>query len=157
MSHTAPEAATHTDAHGDAHGHGGAHPHVMPLSVLFGVFAALIIFTVLTVTASKMALGAAEIWVAMGIATIKALLVAAIFMHLIFDKPFNSYLIVSSIVFATIFVGMTLADSQSYQPEIEAEAIQQSVNAPAAPDATVAPAAAAAGAAADAHPAPAAK
>ena len=144
MTHAATDAVTHTEAHGDAHGH-GAHPHVMPLSLLFGVFAALIFLTVITVTASKLSLGPAEIVVAMGLATVKALLVAVFFMHLLYDKPFNSFLIVSSLVFAAIFVGMTLVDSEAYQPEIAAEQQQQqpAAAAPAA-DPAAAPAAPAA-------------
>lgn len=120
MSH--PTAAT-IDS-GD-HAHDGSHPHVMPLSILVSTFAALIVLTVITVSASKLSLGAAEIWVAMGIATVKALLVATYFMHLRYDKPFNALLILFSLVFAAIFVGMVLVDSQAYQGEVGAYELQQ--------------------------------
>ncbi len=99
---------------------GGTHVPVIPLSVLFGTFAILIGMTIVTVLASKLSLGAAEIWVAMGIATVKAVLVAINFMHIRHDKPFNVLIVLFSLVFAAIFIGLTLVDSQSYQAEIGA-------------------------------------
>jgi cytochrome c oxidase subunit IV len=120
MSHT-----TVTETQAVDHGHDGEHVHVMPLSVLIPTFVALIVLTIVTVSASKLDIGAAEIWVAMGIATIKAVLVALYFMHLRYDKPFNALLILFSLVFAAIFVGLALADSQSYQPDLSAFEMQQ--------------------------------
>lgn len=115
MSHTPATTSPAAEHHHDAH-----HSHAMPLSILIPTFVALIVLTVVTVTASKLSLGAAEIWVAMGIATVKAALVALYFMHLRYDKPFNAMLILFSLVFAAIFVGLSLIDSQAYQPEIGA-------------------------------------
>lgn len=120
MSHHPTTAAIDTRLADEPH-----HPHVMPLSVLLPTFAALIILTVVTVSASKLSLGAAEIWVAMGIATVKATLVALYFMHLRDDKPFNAMLILFSLVFAAIFVGLALVDSQAYQKDISAYEVQQ--------------------------------
>lgn len=114
-----------TDTHAVAHTHDSGHPHVMPLSVLISTFSALIILTVVTVLISKMDIGVGEIWVAMGIATVKALLVSLYFMHLRYDKPFNALLILFSLVFAAIFVGLALVDSQSYQAEVGAYELQQ--------------------------------
>lgn len=120
MSHT-PVA----DVHSVESTHEAGHPHVMPMSVLVATFSALIILTIVTVSASKLEIGAAEIWVAMGIATVKAVLVALYFMHLRYDKPLNGLLILFSLVFAAIFVGLALVDSQAYQPEINAYEVQQ--------------------------------
>jgi cytochrome c oxidase subunit 4 len=121
MSHQATATIIHsTDSHANAAG----QPHVMPLTLLLTVFSTLIGLTIVTVTASKLSLGAAEIWVAMGIATVKAVLVAAYFMHLRYDKPFNAFLFLFSLVFAAIFIGLVLVDSQAYQPEIAAEEMQ---------------------------------
>ena len=106
-------------------GHETAHVHVLPLSLLFTTFGALIVLTVVTVSASKLEIGAAEIWVAMGIATIKAFLVGLYFMHLRYDKPFNALLLLFSLVFAAIFVGLSLADASAYQPEVNAYELQQ--------------------------------
>ena len=119
MSHTPVAASPAVEHHHDEH-----HSHAMPLSILIPTFVALIVLTIVTVTASKLSLGAAEIWVAMGIATVKAALVALYFMHLRYDKPFNAMLILFSLVFAAIFVGLALVDSQAYQSEITAYDIQ---------------------------------
>jgi cytochrome c oxidase subunit 4 len=108
-----------------AHSHAANHNHVMPLSILISTFAALILLTVITASTSKLQIGPAEIWVAMGIATIKAGLVALYFMHLRYDKPLNALLILFSLVFAAIFVGLALVDSQAYQSEVGAYEIQQ--------------------------------
>lgn len=108
-------AATHPTEHD----HHDGHAHVMPLPLLFATFGALVFLTIITVTASKLSLGAAEIWVAMGIATVKAGLVALYFMHLRYDKPFNSFLFLFSLVFAAIFIGLALVDATAYQPEVE--------------------------------------
>jgi len=108
-----------TAAHPTEHDQHDGHAHVMPLPFLFATFGALVFLTIITVTASKLSLGAAEIWVAMGIATAKAGLVALYFMHLRYDKPFNSFLFLFSLVFAAIFIGLALVDSTAYQPEVE--------------------------------------
>ena len=115
MSH---QSAVSTDFAG--HDEHTSHSHAMPLWLLVATFATLIALTVVTVSASKLSLGAAEIWVAMGIATVKAVLVALYFMHLRYDKPFNILLMLFTLVFVAIFVGLTLVDAQAYQPEISA-------------------------------------
>lgn len=102
----------------DADPHGLAH--VMPISILVGVFFALIALTVLTVYSSYFPLGAFELIVAMGIATIKALMVVFYFMHVRYDKPLNGMLVAFSLFFVALFLGITLMDSLSYQNEIEA-------------------------------------
>jgi cytochrome c oxidase subunit IV len=96
-----------------------AHP--APLRLLIVVFVILVGLTVLTVVAAKSELpvGRFEVWVAMGIATIKAALVAAIFMHLWWDKPFNIIVFLSSLIFVSLFVGFTLTDSIQYRDQVE--------------------------------------
>ncbi|MEM9355305.1 MAG: cytochrome C oxidase subunit IV family protein [Pseudomonadota bacterium] len=87
--------------------------HVMPLSVLFGIFAALVLLTILTVIAAQFSFGAWEVWVSLGIATIKAALVAIYFMHLRYDRPFNAVVFLSAIVFVALFLALTLMDLHS--------------------------------------------
>jgi len=101
-----------TDTH---HPAGGDHvPHVLPLSVYFGVWAALMVFTVLTVGASYVDLGrTGNIIVAVAIATMKAGMVAAIFMHLAFDKKFNTIIFLSALVFLGIFIAFTMFDTET--------------------------------------------
>ena len=93
---------------------GQAHSlsHVMPLSLLFGVFTALVLLTLLTVVAAQFSFGAWEVWVSLGIATIKAALVAIYFMHLRYDRPFNAVVFLPAIVFVALFLALTLMDLQ---------------------------------------------
>ena len=62
----------------------------------------------------------------MFIATIKAVLVMAFFMHMIADKPFNAIIFIGSFVFVGLFVIFTLGDSMmtsnSFEPVIVEEA-----------------------------------
>lgn len=92
--------------------------HVMPLRVLLGVFAALAVLTVVTVYAATIDLGEANLLIAMGIATVKAALVALYFMHLRYDNPFNGLIFVIGLAFLTLFLVVTLIDTLQYQPDI---------------------------------------
>jgi cytochrome c oxidase subunit 4 len=99
-----------------AHDHGGGHgadhvPHVLSLKYYYGVFAALLVFTVLTVAVSYVDLGRANLFIALAVATCKALMVGAIFMHLAFDKKFNAIIFASSIIFLAIFIAFTMFDT----------------------------------------------
>ncbi|PQO25236.1 caa(3)-type oxidase subunit IV [Blastopirellula marina] len=107
----------HSTNHSDDHGHGMGH--VMPLSILFGTFVALLFFTGLTVFLADQNLGEIDIWIALTIATIKAGLVATYFMHLRYDKPINVLLFLFTLGFVALFFGITLIDSEQYQPQIQ--------------------------------------
>ncbi|QDV28692.1 hypothetical protein Spb1_05570 [Planctopirus ephydatiae] len=130
IDHTGHGHDGHSDGgHGhDSHGHHGhghypgvpSYSHIMPLWILFAVFASLIALTALTVALSGVALGTAEIFVSMGIATIKALLVAVYFMHMRHDKPLNVLICTFSLVFVALFIGLLLFDSMEYYPNIAA-------------------------------------
>lgn len=104
--------STHaTDAHHAAPDH---VPHVLPLKVYFGVFAMLIVFTVITVAVSYVDLGTTiNLVVALLVAATKALMVATIFMHLAFDKKFNAIIISSSVLFLIVLVGITMSDTET--------------------------------------------
>ena len=104
MTDTKPDTAPRKEE--NAH----AISHVMSLSVLFSVFAALVLLTLLTVVAAQISFGAWEVWVSLGIATIKAALVAIYFMHLRYDRPFNAVVFLSAIVFVALFLALTLMD-----------------------------------------------
>jgi cytochrome c oxidase subunit IV len=69
--------AQHTDTHA---AHGGEH-HVLPLSIYWGVFFALVIGTALTVWTATIDLGRMNVIVALVIASVKAILVILFFMH----------------------------------------------------------------------------
>ena len=101
-------AHSHSDGdHGD--GHNFAHP--MPVPMLLAVFTALTVLTIITVGQASFDLGNWDIAVVMFIATIKATLVGAFFMHLTHDKPFNVIIFIGSFVFVGLFVIFTLSDS----------------------------------------------
>ena len=95
----------------------------MPVGVLLAVFFALTFLTIVTVAQASFDFGAFEVAVVMLIATIKAILVMAFFMHLAFDKPFNVIVFVGSFVFVGLFVIFTLSDakmtSSSFEPIID--------------------------------------
>jgi cytochrome c oxidase subunit IV len=101
----------------DEHGHGIAH--VAETKVLIGTWVALMILTILTVSATKIDLGSNyNLALAMAIAVVKASLVVLFFMHLRYDKLFHSVLVVSGLLAASLFVGFALMDSGQYQQTI---------------------------------------
>jgi cytochrome c oxidase subunit 4 len=111
----------------EAHGHGhGAHAddehfaHTSPMFLLVGVLAALTILTILTVAVTGVDLGGqGNFVVAMIIATIKAALVMAYFMHMAWDKKFNVVVFLSSFLFVILFLTMALTDRREYQHAID--------------------------------------
>jgi cytochrome c oxidase subunit 4 len=107
--------------------------HPVSTKLLFGVFFGLIALTILTVATS--ALGSAfgmpaafAFPLAMVIATMKAFLVCAFFMHMYWDKSFNVLAFLSSLLFVTLFIGMTMMDTGENQPTIEAFDIKNLAN-----------------------------
>ena len=115
QAEAAPDTQHAPDHHDDHEEHLG---HVVPLKLLAGVFAALIVLTVLTVAAINVDLGALNVWVALAIAVAKAALVALYFMHLRWDNPFNALVLVVALVMLAIFIGISLKDAFTYQPLI---------------------------------------
>lgn len=99
----------------DAHAHASSShtPHVLPLSVYLKTWGALLALTAVTVGASYVDFGKANIWIALLIASIKAILVASIFMHLYYDHKFHSVIIGSAVLFLVIFVGFTMFDTET--------------------------------------------
>lgn len=89
-----------------------SHHSPMPYVLTLG---ALLVLTGVTVGAAYVDFGSPTINVviAMFIASIKAALVAFVFMHLRHDKPLNSIIILSSLVFLAIFIGFCAIDLDS--------------------------------------------
>jgi cytochrome c oxidase subunit 4 len=111
-------------AHGDGHDHGLAH--TTPISLLFGILGALLVLTIATVAVTSVDLGAqGNLVVAMLIATIKAALVCTFFMHLLWDKKFNTVLFLTSVLFLILFLSMATADRGEYQNDVDAYRAQQ--------------------------------
>jgi cytochrome c oxidase subunit 4 len=101
------------------HGHGshGAHgadhvPHVAPLRVYLATWGALVVLTAITVGASYVDFGPGNLAIALLIATVKATVVAALFMHLWHDHKFHTLILVSGGLFLMIFVAFTMFDTE---------------------------------------------
>ena len=115
---SAPAADHSHDSHDHGHGHDGEFSHPMPIWMLLAVFFALLLLTVATVYQSTFSLGNLEVWMSLAIATVKAGLVIAFFMHLLWDKPLNAIIIFSSLIFVALFLGFTMMDAQGYRENL---------------------------------------
>jgi cytochrome c oxidase subunit 4 len=90
--------------------------HVVPLRLLFGVLAILLVMTYVTVAASWLHFGRFNLWIALGIAVFKASLVLLFFMHLKYDKPFNAVVVIVSLGLLMLFIVAVLDDTSEYKP-----------------------------------------
>lgn len=110
------EHTTHTSNHDPAdHGHHGHH--ILSAGLLLRVFGGLVFLTVLTVALGLMErsgvihLGGLSVPVALGIAGVKATLVAMFFMALKYDNKVNALAFSLSIVFLAVFFIFTYLDT----------------------------------------------
>ncbi len=87
--------------------------------MLYAVFFALIFLTILTVVTAGQFPKPFGLYIAFFIASLKATLVMAFFMHMYWDKPFNVLVFLSSFLFAALFVCLTLLDTNAYQDNID--------------------------------------
>lgn len=109
----------HDHSQGDGHAHGDGFAHVLPVKLLVGVWALLMVLTLVTVAVTQIDLGrSGNLIIAMGIATIKAVAVGLYFMHLRWDKPFNALVFVSSLLFVSLFISIALLDKSEYEHDI---------------------------------------
>jgi cytochrome c oxidase subunit 4 len=99
----------------------GLSVHVVPLRVLTAVWVALLILTGLTTAVSYVDWGRANLLVAMTIATAKATLVVLFFMHLKYDHKFNALVLLTALLFITLFIALTLIDSSVLQYRVITE------------------------------------
>jgi cytochrome c oxidase subunit 4 len=101
-------AADHSHAHETDDG--AVHVHIAPTRFYWGIFGALVCLTIATVKVSYYDFGSANILIALLIATMKASLVAAFFMHLRYDKLFNTVAFLAAFLFLGIFILLTNDD-----------------------------------------------
>lgn len=92
----------HTD---ETHEH---NPHAA--KIYLAVLVALLFLTLVTVGASYIDLGPANIVVALLIATTKASLVGLVFMHLMHDRPINGMILVAGFMFLGLLLSFCLLD-----------------------------------------------
>ena len=133
MSTDTNTAELNDDDHDD---HG--HVHIVSYGTLFGVGFGLLLLTIVTVAVRYVDAGELNMPIALGIAGVKATLVALYFMHLRWDRPFNSLVLVSSMVFVVLLMIFVLMDTAQNAPQVfkgNAPKVQEvlSVEAPGAP------------------------
>jgi cytochrome c oxidase subunit 4 len=116
-----------TKAHGSHHdGDHDGIAHVTPVRLLLGVWGALMVLTIITVAVTTIDFGPRiNLVVAMAIATVKAGLVVTYFMHLRWDRPFNTLVFLGSLLFVSLFISMTLFDKSEYEPDITEMSVQK--------------------------------
>jgi len=106
--------------------------HLVPFKVYVVTLIALLILTVLTVGVSYIDFGKGNIYVSMGIATIKASLVMLFFMGLRYDNNLNRAVILSSFGGLAIFFFYAAADSWTREKpklvEVKAAAVAISLD-----------------------------
>lgn len=96
--------------------HSGGH-HIIPLRVFGYVFAALLVLTVLTVAVAQVDFGMFNFLIAMGIASGKAYLVLAYFMHLKYDDKLFIVLFFLSIFFLLVMYFFVAVDIGTRLPQ----------------------------------------
>ena len=94
--------------------------HVVSRRTLVGTFGTLLALTALTVAASRADFGELNVAIAIGIAVLKATLVALFFMHLRYEGRYLRTVLVGAVAFAVLFTGFVVFDTAQYQPDIRA-------------------------------------
>jgi cytochrome c oxidase subunit 4 len=89
-----------------SHEHGGPKVYTRNLAVL-------LVLTIITVAAAGFNFGPANVVIALGIASIKATLVALFFMHLRWEKKVNSIIAAAGFLFLGVFIMFCLLDVDS--------------------------------------------
>ena len=107
------DSTTHAGAHAIDDGH--AHDPKAEARIYIATLIGLLILTAITVGASyiQFGSGAANIVIALTIATIKAVLVSLFFMHLLHEKPVNAVIAVAGFLFLGIFLMFDFIDVDS--------------------------------------------
>ena len=103
--------STHTEESHSQH-HGG--PRIYTANLF-----ALLFLTIITVAAASFNFGSANVVIALAIASVKAMLVALFFMHLVWDKPVNAIIAIAGFLFLGIFMMFDFLDVTSrvnFQP-----------------------------------------
>jgi cytochrome c oxidase subunit 4 len=86
------------------------HAHIVSYKTFLIIWVALLILTGITIAVAQYNLGALNIWVALGIATLKAGLVVAVFMHMQYENRLFKLSLLSALAILAIFIGFTFFD-----------------------------------------------
>lgn len=84
--------------------------HMVSYGKLTAVWIALLVLTVITVAVTRVELGMWKVWTALGIASLKAGLVIAFFMHMKYEPFLLKLLLFIALATLAIFIGLTFSD-----------------------------------------------
>jgi len=96
-----------TDGHENSHELG----HIIPGRVYLTVLTCLLMLTIITVGVSRIDFGVMNLVVAMGIASVKAFLVALFFMHLKYESPLTWLYALFPIFLLALLIGGVFLDN----------------------------------------------
>ena len=100
--------------------------HIVSPKIYAVIFLALMVGTFLTVFAAGRDFGRMNVVIALGIATIKAILVILFFMHGKYSSRRTKLVIVSGFFWLAIMLGLTLADYSTRHAEPSRSQLQKS-------------------------------
>ena len=86
------------------------HAHIVPYRTFLLIWVALLVLTVITIVAAQFNFGAMNIWIALGIATLKSSLVVAVFMHMKYEQWLFKLALLATLAILAVFIGLTFFD-----------------------------------------------
>ena len=84
--------------------------HIVSYKLFTIIWLVLLVLTGITVAVSRVDLGAFNIWMALGIASVKSSLVIAFFMHMKYEQPVFKLCLLAALAILAIFIGFTFLD-----------------------------------------------
>jgi cytochrome c oxidase subunit IV len=95
--------------------------HVVPRKVYYAVFVALLVLTAITTAVAFVDLGPWNTVVALGIAFLKATLVALFFMHVKYSPRLTQVVVAGGVFWLAILIVLTLSDfvSRGWLPVLQ--------------------------------------
>jgi cytochrome c oxidase subunit IV len=84
--------------------------HIVSRKIYFAVFAALMVFTLVTILVAKVDLGRWNVIVALAVAVTKAMLVTLYFMHIKYSKRLTQVVVAAGFLWLLLLFGLTLSD-----------------------------------------------
>jgi len=84
--------------------------HIVSYKLFTIIWLVLLVLTGVTVAVSQVDLGAFNIWMALGIASVKSGLVIAFFMHMKYEQPVFKLCLLAALAILAIFIGFTFLD-----------------------------------------------
>ena len=86
------------------------HEQIVSYKLFAIVWIVLLVLTGITVWVAQYDLGALNIWVALGIASVKSGLVVAFFMHMKYEQPLFKLCLIATLAILAIFIGFNFFD-----------------------------------------------